>query len=240
MKKLTIILLFLPLLTFAQSPFEQGNRAYDSADYAAAAEHYAASLQESPSAAALYNLGNALYRQGELGQALLCYERAHRLAPRDRDIKENLDFCRSKTEDRIEPLPQFVLARWWKAISDCLTPHEWMSLTLLLLALACAGLCLFFLSKDYVWRKGSLIASGVLALLLLLSALHTLVPRPTEAIVTAPMALVKSSPDNGSTDLFILHEGTKLTLDDQVDLWNKVHIADGQKGWISSDAIELI
>lgn len=237
MKKASLLLLLLPLMALGQTPFELGNRAYDSADYAAALQHY---RQADPSAAAYYNMGNALYRQGELGQAILCYERALLLAPRDRDTKENLALCYSKTEDHIEPLPQLFIARWWQGVTHCLNPQEWMWATILLLALACVALCFFFLSHDYVWRKSSLIATCALGLLLLLAALHTFLPRAEEAIVTAPMSVVKSSPDSQSTDLFILHEGTKVTLDDQVDSWRKIHIADGQKGWLSTSDLEPI
>ena len=242
MRRLLALTLTIAMAVAAmgQNHFELGNQAYDSADYAAAAEQYELHLANHPSAAAYYNLGNAHYRQGNLGQAIVNYERAHRLAPLDRETAENLAFCYAKTEDHIEPLPQLFALRWWRGITGLMTPHGWMWFSLLLLALACGGLCIFLLSRSYPWRKGSLIATSALGLLLLLSAMHTFAPRPCEAIVTAPMAVVKSSPDPQSTDLFILHEGTKVTVDDEVQPWKKIHIADGQKGWIQLEAIEII
>ena len=62
----------------------------------------------------------------------------------------------------------------------------------------------------------------------------------SEAIVTAPMSGIKSSPDQGSVDKFILHEGSKVKISDRVDSWLKVTIADGSKGWVSELDITII
>ena len=51
---------------------------------------------------------------------------------------------------------------------------------------------------------------------------------------------VKSSPDKSSTDLFVLHEGTVVTITDRLDGWCEVVIADGKKGWVEGRKIEII
>ena len=53
-------------------------------------------------------------------------------------------------------------------------------------------------------------------------------------------APIKSSPDRAATDLFVLHEGTKLTIEESTDGWVEIRLADGRKGWIESSRIELI
>jgi uncharacterized protein YgiM (DUF1202 family) len=109
-----------------------------------------------------------------------------------------------------------------------------------------AGLVVvLFLSRDYVWRKRSLIASIVVALLLVIAlacaiASSVRANRHNEAIVTTPMLVVKSSPESGSVDKLILHEGTKVGIDESLGDWYKIHIADGNTGWVSTDEVTVI
>ena len=65
--------------------------------------------------------------------------------------------------------------------------------------------------------------------------------RADEAVIMRPVASVKSSPSSeASTDLFVLHEGTKVKVIDQVGAWSNIELADGRQGWMQSDAMELI
>ena len=106
MRRLTAITVMvmsaLPVLVWAQDPaapvevFTQGNRHYDAGEYEAAIESYSTLVQRGVVDAHLYyNLGNAYYKAGMLGPAMLFYERAARLAPRDEDIAENRGLLRS-------------------------------------------------------------------------------------------------------------------------------------------------
>ena len=61
-----------------------------------------------------------------------------------------------------------------------------------------------------------------------------------EAIVMASAISVKSSPDRSATDLFVLHEGTKVHILSEVDEWCEISIADGKKGWLLKSNIENI
>lgn len=251
MKRLTTYLLLLvvllPALAFAQDEaFLSANKAYSEGRYQEAADQYQALLASGTRSAALYyNLGNAHFRMGNLGDAILNYERAHLLDPTDKEIQENIAFAYSKTEDHIEPLPQFFIARWWNALVGFLGPRGWLLIAILsaLLFALCCGI--FALSKSYSMRKGFFIASMaslVLALFcagLFASALsHS--NDDSHAIVTAPMAEVMSSPDSGSVNKFILHEGTKVTITDNVEQWVKITIADGNKGWLQTSDITII
>ena len=62
----------------------------------------------------------------------------------------------------------------------------------------------------------------------------------TSAVVMTASTAVKSSPDKSSTDLFVLHEGTVVTITDRLDGWCEVVIADGKKGWVEGRKIEII
>ncbi|MCQ2278016.1 MAG: tetratricopeptide repeat protein [Bacteroidales bacterium] len=244
-----ILFIFCGLSVWAQSPretFALANQAYEQGQYQQSVELYQTLIDGGYESASLYyNLGNAYYRQNEAGQALLWYERAHRLAPADRDIRENLEFVYSHTEDNIETLPQFLVVRWWNAVCSIANPRGWMTILIVVLFLLGGAVVLFFLARSYQMRKAGLIASGVMTLVMMLCVGLTVsssfsAHSRSEAIVTAPMSVIKSSPDQGSVDKFILHEGSKVKISDRVDSWLKVTIADGSKGWVSESDITII
>lgn len=230
----------------ADEAFLAANKAYNAGHYEQAAQQYEAIVADGVESAALYyNLGDAYFRMGELGRSVLNFERARRLNPGDKDIRENLEFVYSKTEDQIQPLPQFFVVRWWNAVNSLTSTHGWANVTLVALLLACASAAVFFLSREYLWRKGSFVASVCFGVILVLavantaSAGHKATTRQ-EAVVTAPMVEVKSSPDRGSVDKFVLHEGTKVQISDHVDNWIRIKIADGNRGWVLSADLTTI
>ena len=245
----TILLLFFSVSLSAQSSselFEQGNKAYNAEQYQSAVDSYEAILQGGEeSFEVYYNLGNAYFRIGELGQAILNYERAARLKPNNSDVQENLEFCYARTEDKIESMPQFFVVRWWNGINQSMTPRGWMWLALVVLLLTAVVLSYFFLSKSYTSRKRGLIATFVMVFLLLLvvaNATYSMVgaSKSREAIVTVPLTVVKSSPSDSSVDKFLLHEGTKVRLRDEMEGWIKISIADGNNGWMPSEDLTKI
>ncbi len=251
MKKIAIlILLALTASTaLAQTPQQlmlKGNEAYSHGDYEAAADAYEVILATGLQSAELYyNLGNAYYRQEELGQAILNYERALRLNPHFRDARENLDLCYSKTEDGIESLPQIFLVQWAQAIVNWFSPTGWLVAIIILFALLGALVVIFFVSSDYGWRKRSLFLSILVSLLLLLAvaftiASHVKFNHHNRAIVTSPMIVVKSSPEAHSIDKMILHEGTPVEIEETLGDWHKIHIANGNTGWVEQDDITII
>ena len=248
MKKITIIV--LTFLTFCSAVtlhaaedsdklFSQANAAYDSGDYLNAAALYNQLLSEGWQGWELYyNLGNAYYRLDEIGNALLSYERALRLAPNKKVVKDNLALARSKTVDNIEELPRLFIVEWTQAVVNLTTPRGWRTMLLVLVVLFCVAAYFFFVAKDYRLRKAMFITGSALALLILISAVDATisannVTKNNEAIVTAPLIVVKGSPDAKSVDKFILHEGTKLTITDRQDDWWQIEIADGKSGWVN-------
>ena len=241
--------LIVSISAFAQTPeqlMQKGNEAYSRGDYEAAANAYevifATGLQ---SAELYYNLGNAYYRMDELDQAILNYERALRLSPHFRDARENLDLCYSKTEDRIESLPQIFLVQWAQAIVNWFSPTGWLVAIIILFALLGALVVIFFVSSDYGWRKRSLFLGILVSLLLMLAVSCTIASyvrfnRHDRAIITNPMIVLKGSPEAHSIDKMILHEGTPVKIDETLGDWYKIHIADGTTGWVESSEITII
>ena len=181
----------------------------------------------------------------EMGRAILNYERALTLNPSDKEARENLDLCNSKIQDKISSLPHFFLTRWFQTIQHWFTPTGWLIAILLFTALLCGIVVVFVLSKDYKTRK-IMLASSLVALILLIfsitSSISSIHNRNSHnhAIVMIPAAAVKSSPENSSVDKFLLHEGTKVTIEESVGDWYKIALADGNKGWIYNSDVEKI
>lgn len=243
-----IILLIAGCSLQAQTPKElmqQGNDAYAKSNFTAAINAYNAVLNAGFNSADLYyNLGNAYYRLDEFGLAILNYERALALKPNFRDARQNLELANSKTEDEISVLPEFFAVRWAHAVVSWLSPAGWLILTLIILAIVCGLTVVFILSQEYHWRKTALIAGIVFILLLIISiacaANSNRGQRHNKAIVTSPMIVVKSSPESTSIDKLILHEGTKVAIDETLGDWHKIHIADGNTGWVEDGEITII
>lgn len=244
-----IITLLLATTVYAQSPndlFQQGNQAYSKSDYQAAIQAYESILQTGyESALVYYNLGNSYYRQDEFGQAILNYERALRIKPHFRDCRQNLALAYSKTEDNIETLPEFLLVRAFRSMVNWFSITGWGVTILILLALLGCALVILFLMQDYNWRKGSLIAAIVLGIVLAVAIICTIASgvqsrRHNQAIVTQPMVVIKGSPDESSVDKMVVHEGTKVRVEETLDGWHKVSLADGNTGWVELEEITVI
>lgn len=246
---LSILILAVALSATAQTPrqlMQQGNDAYAKSDFAEAVRLYNTVLDAGYQSADLYyNLGNAHFRMEDYGLAILNYERALRLKPNFRDARQNLDLANSKTEDEIAALPEIFIVHWAHSIVTWFSPTGWRILLLCLLALLGDLTVFFVLSSQYSSRKGALIGISVTAVLLLLCLACTIASsvrynRHNQAIVTSPMAVVKSSPEDKSVDKLILHEGTKVNIEETLGSWHKIQIADGNSGWMNQSDITVI
>lgn len=246
---LAALLLALSANLFAENAddiFNQANDQYKSGNYAQSIELYNQLLGSGYESAALYyNLGNAEFRNGNLGRSILNYERALRLSPADNDIRNNLEFARSKTTDNINEIPSFFLYDWTMAVINTLSPNGWAIACIVLMFLACAIWAFFFIAKSYSTKKTSFFTGLALTVILVVAIVNLCVSngmanRHDQAIVLGAAVSVKTSPDFDSADKFLLHEGTKVEVEDSINEWTKVKIADGNTGWIETSLIETI
>lgn len=224
----------------------QADEHYRQADYTTAIESYEAVLAAGMCSPELYyNLGNAYYRDGQMASAILNYERALRLRPSMRDAEENLALANSQIADRITPLPQLFITRWYENLTSHISPAAWRIVFLIIVALIGLAAIGFFLGRNLRLRKASLAFGivGILVLLVtgaLLAASTARFNAHSDAIVMEPAISVKSSPEPQSTDKLILHQGTKVHVLEQLTGWYKIKIADGTTGWCETDAVERI
>ena len=222
--------------------FEQANAAYDTGNYAQAAQNYQAIIDGgSESWELYYNLGNTYYRLENMGLCILNYERALQLSPSNKEIEDNLALARSKTTDNIEETKPAMLARLYNSTLSMFSARGWRTMTIISVFLLSIVACIFFIAKNYRTRKAMFITSAAMILIVIFSALNATfsarkATSKTEAIITSPMVVVKSSPDSKSLDKFIIHEGTKVTVKETKDEWWQVELSDGKDGWMQGGA----
>lgn len=235
--------LFLCSFASAQSAFDEANAAYAAGDYKSAATLYQMMLDEQPDATLYYNLGNAQFKQGELAQAILCYERALRLRPNYPDAQYNLQFAQSRITDNITE-QDFFLSSWVRAVRNSQSESTWIWLSICLFILALAGILVFLLAHTPAVRKTFFHIAWIALLFSLIAGLNagSLHRRDTlraEAIITQGVVNAKSAPDRSGTDLFTVHEGTKVTIRETLGEWCNIRVGNNE-GWIRLQYLERI
>jgi len=240
------LLLLLGATTTEAATKAEADSAYVDGRYQEAAVIYEQLLSEGVSPELYYNLGNCHYRMEEMPQAILAYERALRLAPGDADIRFNLQMARSKTIDKIVPESEMFIATWYRTVVNMASADGWARVALVALALAIA-LFLIYLFTDPIWLRKLGFFGGLILLVFLVlcnvfawqqyrqTSLHT------GAIIFESAVPVKSTPTADGTDLFILHEGTRVDIiDDTMTDWKEIRVPDGKQGWVQLKQIEVI
>jgi uncharacterized protein YacL len=191
-------------------------------------------------------LGNAYYRIEDFTHAILNYERALLLAPADGDVKFNLQMARSKTVDKIVPESEMFFVTWYHSLVNLNSVDGWARLALITLALAIV-LALAYLFSSPLWmRKVGFYGAVLMVVVFLVSNLFayqqkSYISERRGAIIMSSAVSIKSTPAENGTDLFVLHEGTKVVItDSSMDDWKEIRVADGKRGWIETSKIEMI
>lgn len=249
---LIVFVFFLPFVSLcatggeAEQHFEQGNKLYLQHDYVGAVQQYEAILHSGYENGELYfNLGNAYYKLGKTAEAILNYERAKRLLPGDDDVRFNLQLANVRVVDKIDAVPEFFLYKWFDSLLTLLPLPTlgWTMYILFLLTLIL--LSVFVITASFRLKRLSLAASLITGSLLVLSLILFTTESYREsntsyAIVMSDVANIKSAPDTNGSDLFVLHQGVKVQVLDEVNNWKKIRLADGKIGWIPENECEVI
>ena len=250
MKRITLFILIsvalMPRFVAAQESydawFEQANAAYNEGNYQSALDLYNNIVDAEQESVPLYfNLGNTYYKMGTYPMAIYYYEKALKLDPSNADVKTNLEIANLAIADKIESIPQSFIVKGWNNVKNMFSSDAWATVSIISFATLLVALFMFLRARRMGLRKMGFFV-GILALLVFVFSFIFSMEKRNEAmeknhaIIMTPAVTVKSSPNNGSVDLFVLHEGTKVTLLDEADGWNKVRIANGSEGWLPSDA----
>ncbi|MDR1757855.1 MAG: tetratricopeptide repeat protein [Bacteroidales bacterium] len=229
-----------------EKAFAMANASYQNARYEEALALYTRIVNKGYEGSVLfYNMGNACYKIGDKAHALLWYERALRLSPSNEDIKHNIAFVKQQLMDKIEPLPQFAITRWWNALSGSMTSNQWTIASIVFTVLLLLSILLFLVSKRSWVRAFSLTLFIVTLLLLTASLLFAhrekqhYISNP-EAILIESVATAKSTPNPSGSDLFVIHEGIKIIITDKAADWYEIKLPNGEKGWLPKESMEII
>ena len=234
-------------ISYPDSLWNAGVEAYTQGDFAQAVQDFEGVRATGLMSRELYyNLGNAYFKNGEIAPSILWYERALRLDPSDADVRYNLDYARALTQDKIDEVPELFFEQWGRKMCYLLPSNTWAVLSLLFFAVTVALVLLFLMGRTSGQRRAGFF--GAIACLLLFSLSWDFAKRQQKeadrqdmAIVMRPVSSVKSSPSAESAkDLFILHEGTRVKILDNVSGFSNIELADGRQGWIPSAEIEVI
>lgn len=245
MKQLAYIILFmLPFIGSAsKAEFKQANQLYDQELYHDAIEIYEGIVQKGAIDASLYfNLANAYYRTDAIAPSILYYEKALKLDPNNEKYEHNLVLANQRKIDKIEPLPEFWLSSNFNSISGSYHSDTWAMIMHISLIIALFGFASYIFINKVKMKKISLLISSLCIIISII--IYILGDHQYEkdayaehAIVYDQNVYVKSAPSEKSNDVFILHEGTKLKILDEVNDWINIKIADGKSGWIPSSSI---
>lgn len=225
----------------------EADSAYIRNDFAAAVEMYENILKTSGESATIYyNLGNSYYKMGNIAKAVLNYERALLLNPGDGDIRFNLELARSKTVDKVVPTAEMFFVTWTNSLINTMSEIAWAKTGITAFILMILGLALFIFGKRIVWKKVGFIAAICLFLVTVVTNIFaskqkTELLNHDNAIIMAPSVTVKSTPNQSGTDLFILHEGSRVIIkDNTMKEWKEIKLEDGNAGWVPAHVIEVI
>jgi hypothetical protein len=228
------------------SLFSAANMLYEKGNYEPALEAYhAIILAGFESAELYYNMGNAAYRSNSIGHAILYYEKALKLDPTNEDALHNLDFVSRYRQDTFEGVPRLFLSAWIKGFVQLLPEKIWSLLALLFFMIILAGLLIYLFSRQMVIKKTGFL-TGLVSLFLFAIVFASSLSRyrelihPDTGIIISPSVTVRSSPSESGTELFVLHEGTKIEVNEKVSGWQNIKVIDGREGWIMTDDFATI
>lgn len=249
------LLLFVFCLLFATSSkagnsylseFELANQLYDSGNFVQAKTAYLNLWDEGIISDDLhFNLGNAYFKTNEIARAILHYEKAIKINPANVDAAYNLKLANEKTVDKIESIPDLFIYRWWRAIYNAFAADNWAKIAITLFFLTALFFAVFLFIGNSQSKKTSFylaVSSFTIAFFCWLMAhqqnqyLHKI----EYAIILQPSVNIISAPTEGSSQLFVLHEGTKVKVKDETDIWLKVSLPNGNEGWLKKESIESI
>ncbi len=221
--------------------FQKANSFYDQGNFNAAIQTYQKLLEQGvKDATVYYNLGNAYFKAKQLGKAILYYRKAQELAPRDKDIKTNLNFSRLFVVDKIKNSPNLSSILLDKPLMWGTVNEFTFATFLFYLGSTSLGMAAFF-KREKIIKQILAVCLAFFLVLLFFSAIK--ISRAAswqEAVVTVPSVEIYSGPGKEFTLQFTAHEGLELKIEQEKDDWYLISLPQGVKGWLPKTAIERI
>jgi len=233
-------------MTFAQAvddSLQVGNIHYSEDQYEGAIQAYEWVLEQGYEAPELYyNLGNAYFKTNRIPYAILNYERGLLLDPRNEDIQYNLDLARSFVIDKIDDVPRFFISEWHHKLVNLFSSDVWALISMGAFLFLLFSISVYLYTRNHLLKKLFFWFSVILIYITISSFVFSyhhkkLIQDPGTGIIMSPSVTVESSPDDSGTDLFLIHEGTKVVIREYVGDWTRIRLGDGKEGWVPSGSI---
>lgn len=245
--KLIILLLLLTSMTsFAGNPLEaKAEKFYAEKHYKEAIQTYEEIVKEGLISYKLYyNLGNAYYKNNELGKAIYNYELANKLQPNNKDIKTNLRIANEKTIDKIESKENFFIGAIKSGLVNSLSTTGWAWLSVFSLAGALLLAFIFFISNQLFLKRLGFFLGSISFIVFIGSMIlgFTALNDKQElnfAIVTNRESKIYEEPNRASKSKFSLHEGTRVSVLETNPDWTNIKLENGNEGWIKTSDVGL-
>ncbi len=244
MRTLIYIFLLIPQIFFAQNGFEEGNELYRKSKFQEAVQAYESVLKTNKQSAELYfNLGNAYYKLNKVAPAIYSFEKALLLKPNDKDILNNLAFAQKRQIDEVKEVPEVGFEKVLTNFTSSRTYDSWAWMAVF----GAFFILLFFMGYYFSYKTllkrlffGGMFVSALVMILAIFAAIleknNEELFRP--AIIFDEVVAVKAEPKEESADAFMLHEGTKVEVNENLDNWRKITLSDGTGGWIKASSIK--
>lgn len=243
------VLLFIFFNSFSQDAhtlINIANNAYNEGMYDSALNVYHQVEKENLESGELYyNMGNTYFKTNDISSAILYYEKAKKLEPNNEDIDYNLRIANSMIVDKIERVPELFFKKWWNYFYNMFNANTWTIISVISWFILIFFIGLFIVSNSRGGKKlafyfGLLFLFSSIATFGLASQKYYYGKEQHEAIIFTPTITVKSSPTSNAVDLFVVHEGTKIYVLDEVQDWVKIRIPDGSIGWLPLNSVRKI
>lgn len=218
--------------------FSAANQLYSEGKFSQAAKAYTAMLDSGAvSPNLLFNAGNAEFKSGNLGRAIAAYRRAALFAPRDVDVRANLNFARNQVQGGS------MAGSHWESMLGTLTLNEWTALALIAFWLAFGLFVAMQLRPDWKnslrgFARGAAIATVLLGACL--GAAASFHFSKQVAVVVSPDATTRSGPFSDAQNAFAVHDGAELAVLDQRNGWVQVSDNSGRSGWIQDGQVAVV
>ncbi len=225
---------------------ESAKEAYINEEYAYAIELYEEIISlgyESPYL--YYNLANAYFKDNKFGRAILNYERAKKILPNNEEVLHNLRIANTRIVDKIDTVPEIFYYKWWKSIINMQNSDSWAKTAITFLFLFFGAFVFYVFSKKLIIKKIGFYTALILAFFVILSFIfanryNKFQLSENTGIIMTVRTTAKSSPSPTSPDVFVIHEGTKVKIINDLGIWFEIRLANGNIGWIEKNTLELI
>lgn len=232
--------------TEAEAAMQSGNSFYQKENYKAAAQEYESVLQLGYESAPLfYNLGNTYFRLNELGKAILNYEKSLKLEPGDEDAIYNLRIAEARTVDKIQTVPKIFISEWWEILVTSFSVSGWGIVFVIFYIIMLGLIAFYFLTRSgrmqrFAFYLGVVNLSVVFLVLILFVLSYNREVNSNYGVLIEDMITAKQSPNQQSSDAFVIHEGVKFEIQETLNNWAKIKLEDGKVGWLPENSFGKI